>query len=112
MLYQIALICFAAFAIIRTWQQYRRRKVSKYWFLIFGLFWAVVAFVAVAPQTTDVVAHLVGVGRGADLSVYTGVVVLFYVVHRLMLKQQQLSDEITELVRKLAIESSTSHDSE
>lgn len=104
MVFQIALVAFAIFAIFKTWKQYSARKVSKYWFFVFGLFWLVVAIVAITPQTTDIIAERVGVGRGADLLVYIGVVVLFYIVHRLMLKQQQLSDEMTELVRQAAIE--------
>ena len=104
MVFQIALVAFAVFAIIKTRKQYQTRKVSKYWFIVFAVFWTLVAIAAITPQTTDIVASYVGVGRGADLLVYIGVVVLFYVVHRLLLKQQQLSDEITELVRQAAIE--------
>ena len=107
MVFQIALVAFAVFAIFKTWKQYRARKVSKYWLLVFGLFWIVVAVVAITPQTTDIIAAEVGVGRGADLLVYVGVVVLFYIVHRLILKQQQLSDEMTELVRQTAIDRAT-----
>jgi len=104
MVFQIALVAFAAFAILKTWKQYRARKVSKYWFFVLCVFWIGVAVVAITPDTTGIIAEAVGVGRGADLLVYIGVVVLFYVVHRLLLKQQQLSDEITELVRQAAIE--------
>jgi small membrane protein len=107
MLFQILLVAFAVFAIAKTWKQYRARRVSKYWFFVFTLFWGVVAGVAITPQTTDVVAEVVGVGRGADLLVYVGVVALFYLAHRLMLKQEQLSDEMTELVRKIAVESAS-----
>lgn len=106
MVFQIALIAFAIFAIAKTWKQYSARKISKYWLFVVGLFWIIVAIVAITPQTTDVIADFVGVGRGADLLVYIGIVVLFYMVHRLMLKQQQLSDEMTELVRRVAIEGS------
>ncbi len=104
MLFQIALVSFAIFALYKTWRQYQARKISKYWLAVVGLFWFVVAGVAIIPESTNVLASLVGVGRGADLAVYSGLVVLFYLVHRLLLKQQQLSDEITELVRQLAIE--------
>lgn len=103
MIFQIALLSFALFAMTKTWKQYQVRKVSKYWLIMFGVFWAIVATVAIAPQTTDILAKFVGIGRGADLFLYVGVVVLFYLVHRLLLRQQQLSDEITQLVRQLAI---------
>ena len=104
MVFQILLVAFAAFAIFKTLKQYKARKVSKYWFLVLCIFWIGVAVVAIIPDATGIVAELVGVGRGADLLVYIGLVALFYIVHRLMLKQQQLSDEITELVRQSAIE--------
>lgn len=107
MVFQIALVSFAVFAMFKTWKQYKQRKVSKYWLLTLGLFWTIVAIVAITPQTTDIVARYVGVGRGADLLVYIGVVTLFYLVHRLMLHQQQLSDDMTELVRQIAIERAT-----
>ena len=105
MLFQIALVAFAIFASFRTWKQYQARHTSKYWFLVFGLFWTVVAAVAITPQTTDIVAKYVGVGRGADLLVYIGLVALFYAMYRVIMKQQEQSDELTELVRRLAIES-------
>lgn len=104
MLFQIALIAFAAFAISKAWKQFRLRKVSKHWFYVFTLFWTVVAVVALTPKTTDVLARIAGVGRGADLLVYSSIVVLFYVVYRLMVRQHQLTSDITELVRQAAIE--------
>ncbi len=103
MIFQIALVVFAVYAVFKTWKDYTARKVSKYWLVAVSFFWLVVAGVAITPQTTDIIAAEVGVGRGADLLVYIGIVVLFYIVHRLLLKQQQVSEEITELVRQIAI---------
>ncbi len=103
MVFQIFLVAFAVIAIYKTWRQYQARHVSKYWLLLFGGFWVIVALVAISPDTTSVIANMVGVGRGSDLLVYIAVVVLFYMVYRLLVTQQRLSEEITELVRKLAI---------
>lgn len=104
MIFQIVLITFAAFAVIKTWRQFRSRAISRYWFLVLVLFWVAVAVVTIAPQTTNIIADTVGIGRGADLVVYVGMVVLFYIVHRLLLNQQKLSEELTEMVRQSAIE--------
>jgi hypothetical protein len=104
MLFQIALVAFAVFALTKISKQYQARKISKYWLLVVGLFWVAVAVVAIIPETTNIAANFVGVGRGADLLVYSGLVVLSYIVHRLILRQQQLSDEITELVRQAALD--------
>ena len=66
--------------------------------------WVVVVFVALMPQATDVLARIAGVERGADLVVYTAVVVLSYAVYRLMVRQQKLNEEVTELVRTIGID--------
>jgi hypothetical protein len=105
MLFQIALILFALTAIYKTWRQYQFRQVSRHWLLVFGGFWLFVALVALTPQSTDIFANYVGVGRGADLLVYIAIVVLFYVVYRLLVRQQKMTEEITELVRRLALTS-------
>lgn len=104
MLFQIFLVAFALFAISRTVRQYQRKIVSKYWVIVFCLAWTGIAIVAITPQSTDIVARYVGVGRGADLLVYVAVVVLFYLVHRLMVRQQKLQEDLTQLVRHQAIE--------
>ncbi len=103
MLFTLFLVIFASLAIWRTRQQYVRRRVSKYWFAVWTAFWLLVVVVAVSPQTTDIIARIAGVGRGADLLVYIGVVVLSYAVYRLVVRQQKLEEDVTNLVRAIAI---------
>lgn len=102
MIFQIFLIAFALFAIIKTSRQYQSRKVSVYWFTVWTLFWVAVIAVAFAPQTTDVIAEYVGVEKGADLLVYSAIVILFYIVYRLLVRTEKQNRELTELVRKIA----------
>lgn len=104
MWFQLFLIVFAVVAILRTWNQYTKRQVSKYWFVVWAALWLAVIVVAVTPQTADFAAQIVGVERGADLLVYTAVVVLAYMTFRLTVRQQKLNEEITELVRKIAVD--------
>ncbi|MFA5946150.1 MAG: DUF2304 domain-containing protein [Patescibacteria group bacterium] len=104
MIFQIALIAFALFAILKTWKQYQKKEASKYWVIAFSILWTVVIIVVAVPNITSIVANAVGVGRGADVIVYSAIVILTYVVYRLMLKQQKLSAEMTDLVRAIAIQ--------
>lgn len=103
MIFKILLILFALFAIANTVRQFREKKASLYWLCIWSAFWAIVIFVAFLPQTTDIVAHYVGIGRGADLVVYVAVVLLSYGYYRVMVQQEKTRSEITELVRQIAI---------
>lgn len=107
MAFQLFLIIFSAVVIARALRQYNKKEVSRYWVIAWSLVWCVVIGVALMPQGTDAVAALVGVGRGADLLVYLAVVFLLYAVHRLMVREQKMREEMTELVRAIAIDRAT-----
>jgi hypothetical protein len=65
---------------------------------------AILMIIAVIfPNTTNDVAHVVGVGRGADLLLYLTVVAfILYVLHSyLEMKDQSIT--IVKLARKIAI---------
>lgn len=104
MVFKIFLIAFSLYAIARAKKQYEKREASWYWAVVWSFMWVVVIGVALMPQATDVVAEFVGVGRGADLLVYIAVIFLLYATHRLMVRQQKMSEDITELVRKIAVD--------
>jgi hypothetical protein len=104
MMFQIILILFASYVLWHIHRQYRARKVSAGWFRLWLFFWAVVIFVAVSPQTTDVVAKRVGIERGADMLVYAGLVTLFFALIRVAIRLEEHRREMTQLVRRLAME--------
>lgn len=104
MIFQIILIAFALFAIAHTSRQYHRQKVSVHWLVVWTFLWLLVIAVALAPQTTDVIAQQLGVERGADLLVYCAVIVLVYGMYRMYIRMTRVERELTELVRKVAID--------
>lgn len=104
MIFQTFLIAFSVYAIARSMRQYAQKRVSKYWVAVWSVLWVIVIGVALMPQITDRIAQYVGVGRGADLLVYLAVTFLLYAVLRIMVRQQKISEEITELVRNIAID--------
>lgn len=104
MTFQIFLILFACFALYKIWQQYQSDKVSQHWLRVWVLLWACVILVALWPKTTDLIAARVGVGRGADLIVYVAIVFLLYGFARIVATQEKHRQELTDLVRKIAID--------
>jgi small membrane protein len=104
MIFQFSLILFAVFALVRTYRQYTSETISRYWLLLWSGLWLAVIGVALWPQTTDLVAQYVGVERGADLLLYVAVIVLAYLEYRSMMRQERLHRELTDLVRKVAID--------
>lgn len=101
---QILIVVFAAFALWRTVRQFRRGALTMAWLLAWILFWLLAGFVAVLPQTADALARFVGVGRGADAVIYVSLAAIFYLIFRVYVKIQQVESEITQLVRKIALD--------
>lgn len=104
MLFQIFLISFALFALYRVRKQYTLKQASRYWVVVWSVLWLGVIIVALVPNVTNVLAQFVGIGRGSDLLLYTAVMFLIYATYRGMVRQQKMSEEITELVRKIALD--------
>lgn len=104
MLFQIAIITFAVLMLLRTWTQQRAQKVAKQWLALWAVIWIVIIAVALAPQTADVIASVVGVGRGADLFVYIAILFLLYAEYRSLVRTKKLQEQQTELVRRIAID--------
>lgn len=69
--------------------------------------WVIAAVVILLPQTTSIIASLIGVGRGVDLVVYVSVTLLFVLVFRLFLTLDRLDQTLTELVRRDALRNAT-----
>ena len=100
---QIFICLFALFAITRTVRQFRQGTLTIAWFIVWVLFWGLVAGAGISPQSTDVFAKWVGVGRGADFVTYLSLIALFYLAFRLFIKIEDVEREITRLVRTLAL---------
>ncbi|HBK35325.1 MAG: hypothetical protein UU08_C0011G0014 [Candidatus Uhrbacteria bacterium GW2011_GWE2_40_58] len=102
-LIQYVIILFALFAVGRVFVQYRRGNVSVKWLIFWILFWVLTGLVVWLPQTTEIVARFVGVGRGVDVAIYISIPVLFYLVFRLFVRMEDIDRDMTTLVRKIAL---------
>jgi small membrane protein len=58
----------------------------------------------IAPDLTDAVARILGVGRGADLLLYALTMAFIYVTINSYLKFKELEDRNVELARRIAVE--------
>ncbi len=100
---QVLIVLFALFAIGRTVSRFRRRSIGLAELVAWGGFWIAVGVCVLAPGITQWVAGILGVGRGADAVFYVSLVALSYTAFRLYLKNRQTEEQITSLVRELAL---------
>jgi small membrane protein len=80
-----------------------RRKIS----LASGTFWTALwlaAALAVArPDLTLLAAHLLGIGRGADLVFYCAILAASIAFFLIFVRLRRLDEQLTELVRQMAL---------
>ncbi len=108
LLIQAMVVAFSLFAMTRAVVRHRQRVIGVRDLLLWIAFWTSAAALVLRPQATQWFAMLVGVGRGADAVFYVAIVGLSYAVFRLYLKTCAQDQEITRLVRAIALKAANS----
>ena len=101
---QILIVGLALYALTRTFNRFRKRAITGTEWLWWSLFWIGVGVVVMEPGMTQWFARILGVGRGADAVFYLGLVGLSYGFFRIYLRSRHTDQQLTVLVRRLAIE--------
>ena len=66
---------------------------------------------SIFPVLRDLIGHIFGLPRGADVLVYAGIIFLFYFVLLLLDKTEKNKEDITRLIREVALLKSTKNTS-
>ncbi len=98
---QLILLVALIILFISYFRWFRNAALDK--ILIALIFLAGVSFVLV-PDWTTKIAELLGVGRGADLLMYLSIVSFSYIVLVLYSKIKKLETQLSEMVRRQAME--------
>jgi len=100
---QILLLVFVLFAASRAVLQFRggtiRFGALSFWLLI----WTVALVAIFYPEQTTELARILGIGRGVDVVVYASIAILFYLVFRLHVYQENIRTEISQLIREVSL---------
>src|SRR6187455_1595013 len=83
---------------------YLRLRSSLFDVILIGLFFAAGIFFIFFPDTTNDIAHWVGVSRGADLLSYSGILFLFFLILKLYSRLRRVEQKFTALVRNKSLE--------
>ncbi|UCD03891.1 MAG: DUF2304 family protein [Candidatus Woesearchaeota archaeon] len=101
---QILVVFFGIFVLLSVIKKFKRGRLSRKEFIFWASIWIAIITVTLIPGVATFFANLFDIGRGADVVLYTSVIVLFYVVFLLYSKIEKTEREMTKLVRKIAIE--------
>lgn len=81
----------------------RSRKFTRA-FRLYGVLIAIVLILLIAfPNSTNTVAHYLGVQRGVDMLFYFAFLVLIFFLIRSYAKIKALEENLTELVREISL---------
>ena len=94
-------IVFFLTGVIRLYLGDRPRWIA----VLRPILWLMAAIAVWRPDLTTRIAQLLGIGRGADLVLYTLAVAFLAAVFHFYRKFRQLEGEITSLVRHVALTS-------
>jgi|SRR5579884_1640028 len=101
---QILLLVIIFFALTRVLLRSREKNISIKSALFWIIIWTLAAVGIILPQTTSVIAHIVGVGRGADVVTYVSLLLLFYLVFRIYVMMEEIRHDITSIIRQIALQ--------
>jgi len=112
MIYQLIAIILGILAIILSILRFRDGKMSLGMMAVWIIIWVVVIFIAIDPNSTNFLAIYTGIGRGLDFVLIIGLLLSFYLIFKMYNKIETVEEELTELVRELALARKTGEDRE
>lgn len=100
---QVFLLFLAVLIIGLVILRYRQGRIGTLTFLLWFFLWVGAAVVILFPNSTVGVAHFLGIGRGADLVLYLGAILILYLIFRVFVRLEQMDRNMTKIVRTLAL---------
>ena len=100
---QIISILFAIFAFTRVILRFRDKNLTLKELVFWSFVWIAAIVVAVFPRTIYWASRIFGVQRPIDFAIYASIILLFYLVFKLYVKLESIENNITRVVREVAI---------
>lgn len=101
--FQIIVLIAILIILFKAGKRFFKKEISFLLFLIWAIVWLGVGAITVFPVIIENAAVYLGIGRGVDLVTYVSIIVIFYVLFKIIIKQNKLEKNITEMVRNIAV---------
>ena len=103
-MYKIIIIVLAIISTLYFAIRVRRNQSTIPTLILWIIFCIAIIFIGYFPHFTDPIANLFGLQRGLDFVVILGFAFCIYVIFKLYVKVDNMNQDISELVRQIAIE--------
>jgi hypothetical protein len=109
-LYQYIGLIIGIIGIIVTFLRFKDGKMSLSMLLMWSAIWILLIIFSVYPDTTSLLASATGIGRGLDLILIIGLIGCYYFIFKIYNMMENIEEEITHLVREIALEKGKSQE--
>lgn len=100
---QVLMIIFALFAWSRAALRLKDKSIRIGEFIFWSVLWLSLIIFSISPALLQFLSNVLGIQRATDLAIYVSIIVLFYLVFRIYVKLDKQGQEITQIVRSVAL---------
>lgn len=111
LIYPIVFSFIALIAIIFLYQRISSNRSSMS-YLLWIFLWLLIIVFAFIPELSSPLANLFGIERGLDFLVIVSIVVMLYLIFKLYIKMDTFQQNLTLLVREIALENEIKYNEE
>ncbi len=104
MIIRVVLFAISILMILRISGNIRSKNGKMFETFLWLSVWAFLGIVAIVPDVTSFLADIFGVGRGVDLAIYLGIILLYYLIFKIYVRIERMERDLTKLVRKIAVD--------
>lgn len=94
---------FALVMIGKAISHFRRNRKTWREIIAIVLFWGVFGYIGSVPGSVDALSGFLGVKSGINVIIFSGLVILFYIVFQLLMAYEQLEMRLTKVIREIAL---------
>jgi len=102
-MFALLLTIFVAFVLLRLLLRYRDGDVSLWRALAWTGLWVSIVVISWRPEISEALTKWSGVGRPVDLLYAVSIVFLFYALLSIYLRLDRMQQQLTQLVREMAL---------
>ena len=108
-LYQIIIICISSVMLFQGIKEFVKRETGQTMlkFAVRVIVWGGMGVVAVYPNSTMIVAKMIGIEGNINAVILTGFLLVFLLIFKLLSAIEKIEQNISELTRKEALSNLT-----
>lgn len=91
---------------------FKNKRVSFRTLLFWLGLWLVISLAFLLPKTADWLAQMLGLEKGADIAIYSSILLIFYLLFKIFTRLEKIETEITSIARDLAFKNKDNQNKE